>query len=213
VQEGAPGLRVGQGRVPARHLRDVGARSQAHPGENLPQGSAEPEHALARDQRQDELGAGQRGGAQKRVNLTTEAAAGDHDQALAEDRILVGELHRDAATQRVADDRGAAVTQRDQQIAHAHGVGAEGVIADGLGGLAMTQEVGRHDGVVLREDGRHVRPLLGRPSDPVDQENDRSGPRGPVAHPVPVELDLVRRLEVARHFRQPCHRSMIHTVV
>ena len=77
----------------------------------------------------EEVGAGQRGGAQDGADLGPEAAAGDQDQALDHLGELVGELHRDAAAERVADQGGALVAEREQQVAQAGGEVAQRVVA------------------------------------------------------------------------------------
>ena len=76
---------------------------------------------------------GQRGGAQQQVDLVAEPAAGDEPEPLAALGELVGELHRDAAAERVADDRDVVVAERGQEVADAAGVGAERVVAAGRG--------------------------------------------------------------------------------
>ena len=57
-----------------------------------------------------------------------ETAAGDEHEPLAALGELVGELHRDAAAERVPDDRDAVVAERGQQVADAAGVRAERVV-------------------------------------------------------------------------------------
>ena len=53
--------------------------------------------------RQHQLGAGQRGRPQQRMHLGAQPAAVDEHEPLAEHGVFVGELHGDAATERVAD--------------------------------------------------------------------------------------------------------------
>ena len=101
------------------------------------------------EQRQHELGAGQRGRPQQQADLAAQAAAVDEHQALAALGELVGELHGDAAAQRVADDRRPLVAERDEQVAHAAGVGAERVVAAWLGRLAVAEQVGREHGEAI----------------------------------------------------------------
>ena len=77
------------------------------------------------------------------MHLAAEAAAGDQDEALAALGELVGELHRDAAAERVADDRRAVVAERDHRVADGARVCAERVVAARLGRLAVAQQIGR----------------------------------------------------------------------
>jgi hypothetical protein len=85
------------------------------------------------EQRQHQLRARQGRGAENRVHLASEAAAGDEREALAALGELIGELHRDAAAERVTDDGGAIVTEGEEDVAHAAGVGAQRVVAARLG--------------------------------------------------------------------------------
>ena len=62
---------------------------------------------------------------------------------------LVGELHRHAAAERVPDERRALVPEREQQVADPAGVGAQRVVAAGLGRLAVAEQVGGDDGEAL----------------------------------------------------------------
>ena len=124
--------------------------------------------ALVRDPRQHEFRAGQRGGAQHEMDLASEASARDEDQALGEGRVLVGELHGHPAAERMPDHRGAAVSQRDQYVAHAGSVSAQRVVAARLGRLAVAEQIRGHDGVVLGQDPRHGIPLSGATGDPVN---------------------------------------------
>ena len=63
----------------------------------------------------------------------------DEHEALTALRELVGELHGDAAAEAVADEGGPLVTEHDHQVANARRVGAEAVVAAGLGRLAVAQ--------------------------------------------------------------------------
>ena len=125
---------------------------------------------MARD---EEVGAGQRGGAQDRADLGAEPAAGDEHQPLDHLRELVGELHRDPAAERVADDGRPLVAERQQQVAQAAGEGAERVVAAaGLGG-AVAGQVGGDHGVVAGQRLDHLAPVLAGPGHAVDQQQHR----------------------------------------
>ena len=70
---------------------------------------------LRGQRRQHVVGARQRGGAQQQVDVAAEAAAGDQHEPLGALGELVGELHRDAAAERVADHGDAVVAERGQR--------------------------------------------------------------------------------------------------
>ena len=91
------------------------------------------------DERQHELGAGQRRGAQGQADVGTEPAAGDEDEAGAPLRVLVGELHGDAAAERVADDGRAVVAEDIEQVAQPAGGGAQRVVAGRRIGPSVTR--------------------------------------------------------------------------
>ena len=112
-------------------------------------------------------------GAQHRVHLAAEAAAGDEHEALAALGELVGELHRDPAAERVADDRRAVVAERDHRVADGARVGAERVVAARLGRLAVAEQVRRQDVMVGGEMLDRRLPLRGAAGDPVDEDDQR----------------------------------------
>ena len=146
-----------------------------------------------RDQRKHHFGTGQRGGAEHQMNLSPQPAARDQHQPLGERRVLVRELHRDATAERVPDDRGAPMPERDEQVAHAGGVRPERVVAPRLGRLPVSEQVGRDHRVVLGEQRHHLVPLLGASHDSMDQQHHGTAIAGlPVADAVPVQLDLPR---------------------
>ena len=177
-QEGLAALGVGERGVAARHLGDVGARPHpdaAEPAADRASPRARPMPAVARD---EEVGAGQRGGAQHGADLGAEAAAGDQHQALDHLRELVGELHRDPAAERVADQGRALVAEREQEVAQAGGEGAERVVAAAGSELPWP---GRSGAITVwsRASGSSTwRPVLGAARHAVDREQ-RPGPAGP----------------------------------
>ena len=171
---------------PRGRRRAAGRSCRAAPHDRGPQ----PEHALARDQRQDDLRPGQRGGAQQQVDLLAQAAARHEHEPLAQLRELVRELHRDAAAERVADDGRALELETHHQVADARGERAQRVVAARLGGLSVTEQVRRHHGVVLGEAQHRLVPLRGAACDAVDEDD-----RGPFAgdrevHAVTVQLHV-----------------------
>ena len=114
-----------------------------------PSAAAEPDEALRRERGQDVVGDRQRRGAQQHVDVAAEPAAGDEHEPLGALGELVGELHRDAAAERVPDDRHAVVAERGDDVARAAGVGAERVVAARRRGLAVAEQVGRDHRVLL----------------------------------------------------------------
>lgn len=64
---------------------------------------------------------------------------------------LVGELHRDAVTQRMPDERRPLVAECEQQIADPARVRAERVVAARFGRLAVAEQIGGDDGETLGE--------------------------------------------------------------
>ena len=111
---------------------------------------------------------------QQRVDLLAEPAAAHEHEPLGHLRELVGELHGDAAAEAVADDRGALVAEHAEQVADARRVGAEAVVAAGLGALAVTEQVGRDHGVALGQQRHDRHPGAGAPGDAVDHHEQRT---------------------------------------
>ena len=142
VHERLARLAVIERGVAAGHLLDVGARAQSQAVEKAAHGAAGVEDPAAGQQRQHPLRSGQRGCSQERADLAAQAAAVHQHQPLAALRELVGQLHRDAAAERVPDECGAVVAQRHEHVPHAAGVRAERVVAARLGGLAVPDQVG-----------------------------------------------------------------------
>ena len=134
---------------------------------------------------------GQRGGAQQQVDLAAEPAAGDEHEPLTALRELVGELHRDAAAERVPDDRHAVVAERGQQVADAAGVGAQRVVPARRGRVPVPEQVGRDDREAVRERGRRRLPRLRRVRDAVQQQEHRAAAGRPVGHRMAVQCQLV----------------------
>ena len=88
----------------AEHL-DVAAGAQPDAPQQAADLAPEPEQPARGERGQHVVGARQRGGAQDEVHLAAEPAAGDEHEALRALGELVGELHRDAAAERVPDAR------------------------------------------------------------------------------------------------------------
>src|SRR5439155_10649104 len=94
---------------------------------------------------EDVSGAGKRQRPQQEVDLASEAAAADQHEALAQLRELVGELHRDAAAERVADDGRLLVAEHQQEVPEERRVRAERVIAGRLRRLPVAEKIRSDD--------------------------------------------------------------------
>ena len=115
--------------------------------------------------------------------------------------MLVGELHADAATERVPDDRRPLDPQRKHEVAQQVGVGAEGVIVARFVGLPVAEKIGSDHRVVLPERREDLTPRRGAAGDAVDEHEDWTfgaglGTTDPVGEAVTVQADdsLVRIL-------------------
>ena len=126
-QEGRAGPALRQAGHPAPDLGEVGLDADPGEAEHRPEHLADGPRGVA-DARDDELRAGQGGAAQQRVHGAAQAAAGDEDEPLGVLREEVGELHRDAAPERVADERRPLVAEREQQVARRGGQRADRVV-------------------------------------------------------------------------------------
>ena len=145
------------------------------------------------EQRQHELGPGQGRGAQQRMDLATEPAAGNEHEPLAALGELVGELHRDPAAERVADDRRAVVAEGDHRVANRARIGAQRVVTARLRGLAVPEQVRRQHRVVGSQVIDRRLPLIRAAGDPVDEHDQRPLAALAKADPVAVQLDLALR--------------------
>ena len=74
-----------------------------------------------------------------------------------------------------------------EQIANAAGVGAERVVAPGLGRLAVSDQVGRDHRESSRQVGHHPLPGLRARGDPVDQHDHRAAPGLAVGDAIAVQ--------------------------
>jgi hypothetical protein len=124
------------------------------------------------------------------VDVLAQPAARHQHEPLAALGKLVGELHRDAAAERVADDARALDVQPDQQVADSGGESAQGVVAARLGRLAVAQQVGRDHGVVVGQLDHRLIPLGGAAGDAVDQHHGRAVAGDVEADAVAVEAHL-----------------------
>ena len=141
-------------------------------------------------QREQRGGSGQCRAAQQGAHLAAQPAARHEHEALGALGELVEELHRDAATQRVAHDCRPVDSDRCEQVANAGRMRAERVVTAGRGGVTMSDQVGSDHGVGISEPKRHRLPMARRVHHPVDQDHGRAAAGDPVDHPVAVQLDL-----------------------
>ncbi len=123
------------------------------------------------------------------MDLAPEATARDEHEAFAALGELIGELHRDPAAERVADDGRAVVAESHHRVAYGARVGAERVVATRLGRLAVAEQVRRQHGVRGGEVLDRGLPLLRAAGDPVDEDDERPLARLAEADAVAVKLD------------------------
>ena len=106
--------------------------------------------------------------------------------------MLVRELHRDAAAERLADDRGALDAEHAEEVAQRRGEVAERVVARRRRRVAVAGEVGRDHVVVPRELGHHRLPRARAAGHAVDQQQRRALAGLAVGEVVAVERDVLR---------------------
>jgi len=124
------------------------------------------------------------------MHVASEAAAGDEDEALAALGELVGELHRDPAAERMADDGRAVVPKGDDRVAHGARVRAERVVAARLRGFAVPEQVGRDHMMLGGQVVDRRVPLVRAPGDAVDEDDQRAVAGLAKGDPVAVKADL-----------------------
>ena len=122
------------------------------------------------------LDTGQRQRPEGPRHLAPEPAAAHQHETVDQLGMLVGELHGNAATVRVADDRGARHLEQREEVAQSAGERTGRVVAERFGRLAVTEKIGR-DHIVIDGEARHHRiPRPGVPAQPVNEENHLAGP-------------------------------------
>jgi hypothetical protein len=132
-------------------------------------------HAAGPERRQ-RLGTRERGQAKRPADLAAQAAARDQHEPLAALGELVEELHRDAAAERVADDRCAVHADRCQDVAYPARVGSQRVVALSGRRVAVAQQVRCDHRVVRRESPGDLPPVTGGVEHSVDQHHRRASP-------------------------------------
>ena len=152
------------------------------------------------------VGERQRADAEQPADLATEAAGADEHEAVAALGVLVGELDGDAATERVPDDGRARHVEGLEQVAHAAGVGAERVVAERLGRLAVTEQVGGDHVVTLGERRHHVLPGARASRQAVEQHDRRPAAGAAVADVVAVDRHVPGAEPLVHTLMMP-HRS------
>ena len=193
VDEGRARWAVGKRRVPAGRLSDGWPHPQRQPTEDPGHGDSGIAHVGMGDHRQDQLGSRERRGPQGDAHLAAEPPAGHEHGAFAVVVVLVGELHGDAAAQRVTDHGGAVVAEQLQQIAKPTRQRAQRVVRLGLVGVPVTEEVGSDHMCMLGQCRHHRNPRGAAARDPMNQHDNGKAriPRHAVGDPVPVQLDLL----------------------
>ena len=140
-------------------------------------------------QRQHVLGARKRERAEQQVHLLAETAARHECEPFAALGELVGELHRDAAAERLPDERRPLVPQRDEEVAQAARERAERVVAARLRRSAVPRQIGSDDREPLGERRQHVAPRRRASGHAVHEQQDGPGARLAVRHRVAVDRD------------------------
>ena len=140
-------------------------------------------------QRQHVLGARERERAEQQVHLLPETATRHEREPFAALRELVGELHHDAAPERLPDECRPIVTQRDEEVAQAARERTERVVAARLGRPAVPRQIRRDDREPLGEARQHVAPGRRAPGHAVHEQQDGTGARLAVRHRVAVDRD------------------------
>ncbi|MCO5556221.1 hypothetical protein L7F22_009767 [Adiantum nelumboides] len=144
LDERAAGAAVGEGLQRGVHTVDVRARHTTDAVGEPVRGAPHPRRGQRRRRAEHQLGARQARRAQREGQVVAETAGGHEHDPLGELGELVRELHRDAAAERVPDDRRPVDVERGQQVPQPGRVPAEGVVAAarGLTG-AVAEQVGR----------------------------------------------------------------------
>ena len=170
--------------VRMKACRTSGSRSAAyflqlllHPGSVFGPGSEQRHDTVAQEQcrprrehRQQQLGAGCCEQPQRHADVGAQPAAVDQNEASAVLAMLVRELQRDAAAERVPDKRGRRDVELVEEIAQPHRERAQRVVGAGLVGPAVAEQI-RCDHPVLgsqRPDDRNPRTRTA--GHPVDQQ-------------------------------------------
>ncbi|HEY3089292.1 MAG TPA: hypothetical protein VGJ59_14690 [Jatrophihabitantaceae bacterium] len=191
-ERGAPG---GDRQAAERPLqvRHHPRRQAQHAMHAQPSSKAHGRPIEQRPEQQRRAGDGSR--TQHRVHPFAQPAAGYEHQPLHLRRVVVRDVHRNGATQRVADKRGPRHAEGIEQVAHAVREAGERVLPDGadrLVGCAVPEQVRRNDphAPLSKRRGRG-RPRAAVGHQAVHQHHDGTvgRPRVLVAQPVPGHLD------------------------
>ena len=188
VPDGRAGEGVAERVVDLGDLVEVAGGLEPGAGQRLETGLAGVAYAGEREQPHDLVEAGRGQHPDPRAHLGAEPARGDQDHPLGALGELVGELHRDAAPEAVADDRDLVDPEERDQVAHPVGVAAQAVVGARLGRLAVAQQVGGDHRVAA---GQRVDDRL--PRGVVAAETVQEQERGPGA-----DLDVRAAVAVER---------------
>ena len=115
--------------------------------------------------------------------------------------MLIGELHRHAATERLADHRHRRDAQRAEQVAQPTRVRAEAVVAERLRRLPMAEKVGSEHKVIRCERRHDGAPRRRTPRHPMHEQDGRTLTPQSVADLVTVDPDVPQR--------HPCHPYLV----
>jgi hypothetical protein len=138
------------------------------------------------------LGTGNAQPPEQQTDLSAESTTRDEDETLAAFGELIGQLHDDAAPERLTDERRALVAERGQQVAQEVGVGADRVLAAGLGRGAVSEEIRRDHRESSGQRRHDVPPGGGAPGHAVDEDDDGPGAGGAEPHRVAVNREMAQ---------------------
>ena len=112
--------------------------------------------------------------------------------------MLVGELHRDAAAKRLSNDRCPLHPKFVEKIAQRRRKSAQRVVAARFRGLAVPEQVGRDDAIVLGQ-LRNDRVPGGRTTGhPMNQQQGGALAGIPVGDPISVQFEICQLAHMNR---------------
>ena len=141
--------------------------------------------------RHGEIDPGDSQQSQQPTHFAPQASASDQDESFAMLGMLVGELHGDAASERLSHDGGALDLEYCQQVAQPAGLRAQGVVARRLGRLPVAGQVRGDDRMITSEQRKDLLPGARAPGDPVDEQDGRAVSGSAVGHVMSVDRNVL----------------------
>ena len=203
VADRVPGGRVAEAVVDRGDLVEVAGERAGQPGEAAQPGTSDVAYARQREHPHHGVEARRRHGADQRADLAAEAAGGDQHHPLGALGELVGELHRHAAAEAVADHGHLVDAEHGQQVTHAVGVAAHAVVGPRLVGESVPEQVRRDHGVAPRQGVDHRGPRRVVAAEAVQQQEDRALPHLHERAAVTVDREVGDLVLRAGHADQP----------